>query len=96
MTSERANAYGRVVKALSDLGPSKLHDREEDLLREAADTLFFADGDSDREMAWKALDDAGELAAQLADSDRLVPETAERLLADLAACGPDSVIGAAA
>ena len=93
MTSERATAYGRVMKALTDLGPSKMHDREQEQIRDAADTLFFADSASD-ENAWAALDAMGELAAHLADADRLLPETAEALLADLQACGPEALVGA--
>ena len=95
MTSERANAYGRVMKTLSDIGPSKLHDREQELIRDAADTLFFAEADRDED-AWGALDSMGSLMAQLAEADRLLPETAERLLDDLRGCAPEELLAAAA
>ena len=87
MTSERADAYGRVMKALGDLGPAKLHPGEDDLIRDAADTLFFsevpaADGVEDARAAVR------DLLARMVESDRLFPETAERMLADLDDCGP--------
>jgi hypothetical protein len=42
MTSERTQAYGRVVRTLTDVGPTKLHATEQEQIREAADTLIFA------------------------------------------------------
>ena len=42
MTSERTQAYGRVVRTLEDVGPTKLHDGEQERIRDAADTLIFA------------------------------------------------------
>jgi hypothetical protein len=44
MTSDRTQAYGRVMKTLEDLGPSKLLAAEQDRVREAADNLIFAAG----------------------------------------------------
>ena len=44
MTPDRSSAYGRVIKTLSDMGPSKLHDLERMRIRNAADTLLFAAG----------------------------------------------------
>ena len=44
MTNERTQAYGRVVKTLDELGPSKLLPAEQARIREAADCLFFAVG----------------------------------------------------
>jgi hypothetical protein len=84
MTSERAQAYGRVMKTLSDLGPAKLHDNEQELIRDAADTLLFAEDST----ATKALEDVDELATRLVDSGRLLDETAHRLLRDLEDTGP--------
>src|SRR4051794_41911732 len=43
MTSERAQAYGRVTAMLADGGPTKLQDDEQDIVREAADTLLFCE-----------------------------------------------------
>jgi hypothetical protein len=94
MTSQRARAYGRVTKTLADLGPSKLHDGEAEVFRNAADALLFAE--AEEEAARDALIDAHDLALKLVDADRLLGETAERLLADLAGCGPDIAVPAAA
>ena len=54
MTSERTQAYGRVLRTLEDVGPAKLHESEQTRIRLAADELIFAE----------ALDDA---RATLAD-----------------------------
>jgi hypothetical protein len=84
MNSERSQAYGRVMKALADLGPAKLHADEQELIREAADTLLFTE-DAD---AQDALDRVDELASRLVYSGRLLEETADRLVSDLEDCGP--------
>ena len=42
MNSERTQAYGRVVKTLDEIGPTKLQPAEQARVREAADTLIFA------------------------------------------------------
>src|SRR3712207_7704469 len=47
MTSERSEAYGRVMKALRDLGPSKLLPNEVERLRDAADVLLFCEDRSE-------------------------------------------------
>jgi hypothetical protein len=72
------------MKALSDLGPAKLHADEQELIRDAADTLLFTEGDG----ADLALDRVDELASNLVDSGRLLEETADRLISDLEGCGP--------
>ena len=43
MTSERTQAYGRVVRTLDDVGATKLHKDEQIAIREFADTLIFAE-----------------------------------------------------
>jgi hypothetical protein len=88
MTSERSQAYGRVMKTLADIGPAKLHADEQELIREAADTLFFAEGESGEQL----LDRVDELAGRLVDSDRLLAETADQLLRDLEDCGPATAV----
>jgi hypothetical protein len=88
MNSERSQAYGRVMKHLADLGPAKLHDDEQALIREAADTLLFTE-DSGAE---QALDRVDELASRLVDSGRLLEETADRLVSDLEDCGPEPAV----
>jgi hypothetical protein len=84
MNSERSQAYGRVMKTLSDLGPAKLHADEQELIRDAADTLLFTEDAS----AQKVLDRVDALAARLVDSGRLLEETADKLLSDLEDSGP--------
>ena len=84
MTSERSLAYGRVMKTLSDIGPSKLHADEQELVREAADAQFFAE----RAVEGDVLDRVDELASTLVDSGRLLEETAHKLLQDLEDAGP--------
>jgi hypothetical protein len=81
MNSERSQAYGRVVKTLSDAGPAKLFAAEMQVIRTAADALLF-DGDAYDELA--AVED---LAQQLVDSERWLPDHAKRLVDDVAACG---------
>jgi hypothetical protein len=88
MTSERAQAYGRLMKTLRDLRGAKLHSKEEETVREAADTLFFCedlDGDTTAETALSAFH---ELVDRLLDSDRITPEMAHRLTAQVEDCGP--------
>lgn len=84
MDNDRSQAYGRVVKALSDLGPAKLSADEQQVVRTAADALLF-DGD-----AYDELSAVEDLAQQLVDADRLSAERARRLVDDVAACGPSA------
>jgi hypothetical protein len=85
MNSERTQAYGRVVKTLEDLGPAKLQPHEQELIREAADTLIFA-GDVDE--AHAALADVDALAEHLAGTGRWTAERTQQLVSDLLACWP--------
>jgi hypothetical protein len=88
MTNERSRAYGRVMKTIEDVGPAKLQPREADLIREAADALFFCEDIAGDQYARDLRAEARELAATLVDSERWLPETAQTLLGDLDACGP--------
>jgi hypothetical protein len=90
MTSDRTQAYGRVVKTLEDLGPSKLQPAEQDRIREAADNLIFA---VDLDEARAALEDVDALTAHLVSSGRWTSESAEQLHSDLLACGPVTPVG---
>ena len=85
MNSERTQAYGRVVKTLEDLGPSKLQADEQERIREAADTLIFA---VDLDEARTALEDIDALAEHLVATGRWSDERADLLVQDLLACGP--------
>jgi hypothetical protein len=87
MTSERAQAYGRVTSTLADVGPTKLQSAEQDLLRDAADTLLFCEDMTDP-TAQDALDRVGELLDTLVASGRWTAERADRLRSDIEACGP--------
>jgi hypothetical protein len=90
MTSERTQAYGRVVRTLEDLGPAKLLPAEQDRIRDAIDNLIFAaDGDDAR----AALADVETLGEHLAASGRWTAERADELVADVAACGPVAPVG---
>ena len=73
MNTERTQAYGRVVRTLEDLGPTKLQPAEQARIREAADTLIFAAG---IEEARAALEDVETLAEHLVASDRWSDELA--------------------
>jgi len=85
MTSDRTQAYGRVVKMLEDIGPAKLQPAEQDRIREAADNLIFA---ADLDEAQATLEDVEALAAHLVTSGRWTTERADDLVSDLLACGP--------
>jgi hypothetical protein len=87
MTSRRAQAYGRVMETLRSAGEARLQTREEDQLREAADTLLFCD-DTGGPDARIALDQVRQLTAGLVTSGRWTRAAADRLLEDVAACGP--------
>ena len=89
MTADRTQAYGRVVKTLEDLGPSKLLPHEQELIREAADTLIFA---ADLDEARSALAHVDALAEHLAGTGRWTAERTEQLVSDLVACGPVSPV----
>ena len=90
MNTERTQAYGRVVKMLEDLGPTKLQPAELDRVRDAADTLIFASGiDETRE----AMADIDSLAEHLVASNRWSDERAKQLVDDLLACGPVTAVG---
>ena len=90
MTSDRTQAYGRVIKTLEDLGPAKLQPGEQDRIREAADNLIFAAG---LEELHTALTDVEGLIEHLVASDRWTAERADQLLSDLVACGPVTPVG---
>jgi len=90
MNSERTQAYGRVVKTLDEIGPTKLQPAEQARVREAADTLIFA---ADLDDARAAMADVDSLAEHLVASDRWSEERARQLVDDLLACGPVTAVG---
>ena len=87
MNSERANAYGRVVATVEEVGATKLQPGEVERIRAAADTLLFCE-DIDEPAARHALEDVEELAMHLVDTGRWLDTRARRLADDIVACGP--------
>jgi hypothetical protein len=91
MTSNRSDAYGRVMRSLDDLGASKFHDHEQAVIREAADTMFFCERLETDDAALDAMAAVRDLADVLVAGDRLMPETVARLVDDVEGCGPEPV-----
>jgi hypothetical protein len=89
MNTERTQAYGRVVRTLEDLGPTKLQPAEQERIRDAIDTLIFA---ADHDEARAALADVDALAEHLVASDRWSDELAHQLVEDVLACGPVTTV----
>jgi hypothetical protein len=87
MTSERSQAYGRVMRRLEDAIGVKLHDAETAIIRDAADTLLFADGPGEPG-ATESLMLVERLMHDLAGSGRWSAESAQALADDVAGCGP--------
>jgi hypothetical protein len=85
MTSERTQAYGRVVQTLDELGPTKLLPAEQARIRDAADTLIFA---SEIDETRDVLRDIGALAEHLLTSGRWLEDRLDALVMNLLACGP--------
>lgn len=92
MTSERAQAYGRVLHTIEDLAATKLQPHEVERVRAAADTLLFSE-ELSAPGAREALEDAEALTAALVESGRWLDESAQRLFDDLAECGPVTRVG---
>ena len=94
MTSDRSQAYGRVTKLVDDLSGSKLHPSEQQIVRDAADALFFCEDLGADPEARGALDAFETLVAGLVESERFTPDTGDRLRADVEGCGP-ALVGVA-
>ena len=87
MTPERVEAYGRVMKTLADLGPSKLHRHEQEQIREAADDLLLFEALPGENPALRAIA-VERLAARLVEAERWGEPEAQRLVEDVRGCGP--------
>ncbi len=85
MTSERTQAYGRVLRTLEDVGPTKLHDSEQARIREAIDELIFA---AAADEARQTRADVEALTEHLVASGRWTESRAAELADDILACGP--------
>ena len=88
MTPERTQAYGRVLHTLEELGPSKLQQAEQERIRYAADSLIFCPDLLEDDATRDSLEDTELLCEVLVESGRWERVTADRLIADLRACGP--------
>jgi hypothetical protein len=73
-------------------GSDALEPSEQALMREAADALFFCEDVRLDDEAGEALTKAGDLAGELVGAERWDPGHAERVLADLEACGPSQLV----
>ena len=94
MTPERAHAYRRVLHTLKELGPAKLQSGEQELIRDAVDSLLFAQDLNEDAGAREALREVGTLAETLVESGRWERITAMRLVDDVSQCGPGAPVPA--
>jgi hypothetical protein len=92
MNSERAQAYGRLMRAVRADGPEALAPDEQETLREAADALLFCEDLSWDDEARDGVTRVGDLAGDLVGSGRWAPDRAEQLLRDIEACGPMATV----
>jgi hypothetical protein len=92
MTPERAHAYRRVLQTLKELGPAKLQAGEQELIRDAVDSLLFTRDLSEDPAARHALRDVETLCGTLVESGRWEEVTASRLVDDVTRCGPDVAV----
>ena len=92
MTPERSQAYGRIMKTVSATDGHALEPAEQQILREAADALFFCEDIALDDDAREALSRVSDLAGQLVGAERWDPELAERVMEDLEACGPPQLV----
>ncbi len=89
MSPERTNAYRRVLQTLSELGPAKLQSAEQERIRYAADSLIFCADLIEVDATRDSLEDTELLFEVLVESGRWERVTADRLIEDLRACGPE-------
>jgi hypothetical protein len=76
------------METLRSVGDTKLHGEERDQIREAADALLFCDDIDAGPEAKVALDGVRDLTRRLAGTGRWTPDASDRLLEDVAGCGP--------
>jgi hypothetical protein len=81
------------MDAIRDLAPAKLHPDEAQIVRDAADALLFCEDLAADPAARQALDAFHELADRLVESERITPERAGTLTAEVEACGPLAPVG---
>lgn len=83
MTPERTRAYSRVMSTLDLMGPAKLQPGELEAIRWAADELVLQAEPNEGPFLL-----VQGIVQGLIDCERWLPVTANRLLEDLAECGP--------
>lgn len=88
VNANRSEAYGRVMKIVTDLTDSKLHPDEVEVVRNAADALLFCEDLSADSAAEQALSGLYGLTDRLVEGDRMTAEAAGKLTAEVEACGP--------
>ena len=88
MTRDRAHAYRRVIQTLDELGASILGSREQDVIRDAADSLIFSRDLLGDDAAREALQDVERLCRALVETGRLAQISAARIASDISQCGP--------
>lgn len=89
MSPERAQAYRRVIQALTELGPAKLQPAEQERVRYTADSLVLCADLMEDDAARDSLEDTELLFEVLVQSGRWERVTADQLIDDLRACGPE-------
>ncbi len=89
MNPERAHAYRRVIHMVSELGPAKLQPTERERIRYTADSLVLCADLSADDAVRDSLEDTELLCEVLVQSGRWERVTADRLIGDLRACGPE-------
>jgi hypothetical protein len=80
------------MKVVSATGPAALDPSEQEILREAADAMFFCEDIALDDDARDALSRVSDLAGQLVGAERWEPEVAESVMEDLEACGPPQLV----
>ena len=80
------------MEIAADEGPEALEPAEQELLREAADAVFFSQDIALDEEAREALASVGDLTGTLVGAERWEAGRAEQVLQDLEACGPAQLV----
>jgi hypothetical protein len=76
------------METLRSVGETKLHSEEQEQIRLAADALLFCEDIDAGSEAKLALDGMRDLMRRLAGTGRWSPDATDRLLEDIAGCGP--------
>jgi hypothetical protein len=95
MTTQRSRAYAHVLALLEAPDAAELHPEEHAAVRDAADALLFTTEPVLGREARAALDVLDDIADRLVMFDRMEPDTVERLLLGVSACGPQAVAASA-